>query len=42
MLHRPGGITYSVLVSGNSPRESDQLIDIFNAALTSSGASRYL
>lgn len=42
VLHRPGGVTFSVLVSGNSPRESDQLINLFNAALDSSGARSYL
>jgi D-alanyl-D-alanine carboxypeptidase len=42
VLHRPDGITYSVLVSGNAPRESDQLITLFNSALSSSGARSFL
>jgi D-alanyl-D-alanine carboxypeptidase len=42
VLHRPDGITWSVLVSGNEPRETDDLEGIMNEVLTTSGVMAYL
>jgi D-alanyl-D-alanine carboxypeptidase len=37
VVHRTDGYTYAVLVSGNEPRETDDLIATFNAAFDGSG-----
>jgi len=42
VLHRPDGLTWSILVSGDAPQESDDLRDIFNELLGSSGARTFL
>jgi D-alanyl-D-alanine carboxypeptidase len=42
VLHRPDGITWSILVSGNEPRETDDLEGIMNEVLTTSGVMAYL
>jgi D-alanyl-D-alanine carboxypeptidase len=42
VLHRPDGITWSILISGNEPRETDDLEGIMNDVLTTSGVMAYL
>jgi hypothetical protein len=33
VIHRPDGLTVSVLVNGTKPKETDDLIDAINAAV---------
>ena len=42
LVHRTDGYSYAVLVSGNEPRETDDLIAIFNAAFDGSGVRSFL
>jgi D-alanyl-D-alanine carboxypeptidase len=42
VLHRPDGITWSILTSGTYPRETDALIGIINDVLSSSGVMRFM
>jgi D-alanyl-D-alanine carboxypeptidase len=42
VVHRTDGVTWSVLVSGGSPRETDDLINIFADVFTSSGVPSFL
>jgi D-alanyl-D-alanine carboxypeptidase len=37
VMHRPDGMTWSLLVSGNYPDETDDLIDIFQDAIDQAG-----
>lgn len=37
VLHRPDGMTWALLVSGNTPEETDDLIGIFQAAVDRAG-----
>jgi D-alanyl-D-alanine carboxypeptidase len=42
LVHRTDGYTYAVLVSGNEPRETDDLIATFNAAFDGSRVRGFL
>jgi D-alanyl-D-alanine carboxypeptidase len=42
VLHRPDGVTWSILTSGNYPRETDNLIGIMNGVLGSSGVMGFM
>lgn len=37
VIHRPDGMTWSIIVSGNHPENSDELIGIFQSAVDQSG-----
>jgi D-alanyl-D-alanine carboxypeptidase len=42
VVHRTDAVTWSVLVSGNNPRETDDLINIFADVFTTSGVQKFL
>jgi len=42
VLHRTDGMTWSILVSGDAPKESDDLRDIFDDVITKAGVMPFL
>jgi D-alanyl-D-alanine carboxypeptidase len=42
VVHRTDGVTWSVLVSGNSPRETDDVINIYADVFSTSGVRPFL
>ena len=42
VLHRNDGITWSILVAGDTPKESDDLRDMFNDVIAKAGVLPFL